>query len=102
MSSFILIGGAHGHPDTDQPGMQTNASMSPDKDVPTAVSSQVPIYGVDAMSRTGNVGSVGNIHRANPHGKIDENVGKTSGGGISQFNIGRNALEIWGRSGLPQ
>lgn len=102
MTFNVIVGGAHGHPDSNVPGMTTQATMSPDKDVPTAVDRQVPIYGVDAMSRTGRVGSAGNIHRANPNGTVNNNVGSTKGQGSATFNIGRNALEIWGKSGRPK
>ena len=69
-------------------------------DVSVSTSLQIPVYGVDAMS--GKVGKSAGIHRANPDGSINNNVGSTIGTGKYQttptINLGRNAMEIWGNS----
>ncbi|WP_126972912.1 RHS repeat domain-containing protein [Gynurincola endophyticus] len=102
MTFNVILGGVHGHPDSEEAGIVTLPTMSKDYDLPTAVNRQVPIYGIDAMKHTGKAGTSGSIHRANPDGTINNNIGKTKGKGIDTFNIGRNALEIWGRSGKPK
>ena len=68
-----------------------------------AASMQIPIYGVDAMSESGKEGSSSSIHRVNPDGVKYTNVGKTIGKDKNRntFNIGRNALIIWGKSSSP-
>ncbi|MCD2425097.1 DUF6443 domain-containing protein [Niabella pedocola] len=99
-ANTILIAQAHGHPESNTPNTQTLSQMSP-KDEGTSKGLQIPIYGVDAMS--GRRGAAANINRANPDGTTTNKVGKTSGVGKSgTFNIGRDALKIWGRSGKPQ
>jgi hypothetical protein len=98
--SKIIIGQAHGHPESNTPGYVTEKNMS-DKDKNTAQSMQIPIYGLDAISGSGRSGNSANIHRANPNGTIDLKVGKTKGTGIGTYNIGKNAMELWGRSGRP-
>lgn len=101
-ANTILIAQAHGHPDTNDPGKQTQSAMST-KDQNTSKDLQVAIYGVDAMSGSGGKGAAANINRANPGGGTTNNVGNTSGAGKpGTFNIGRNAMEIWGRSGKPK
>ena len=101
-ANTILVGQAHGHPDSDDPNLQTQSAMST-KDQNTAKDVQIPIYGVDAMSGSGKKGAAANINRANPDGTTTNNVGKTSGAGEpGTFNIGMDALKIWGRSGKPQ
>jgi RHS repeat-associated protein len=100
----ILIGQAHGHPTSNDPGMVTQSAMS-SFDKNTSGSMQIAIYGVDAMSGSGGVGRPANINRANPDGSSTNNVGKTLGSGKrispSPFNIALDALKIWGRSGSP-
>jgi hypothetical protein len=59
-----------------------------------------PIYAIDAMD--GSQGTSGSIHRANPDpgGDFkgqDHCIGKTG----DFFNIGLNALQIWGISHPP-
>ncbi len=98
--SKMIIGQAHGHPDSNTPGYVTERNMS-EKDKGTAQNMQIPIYGLDAMSGSGRSGNSANIHRANPNGTIDLKVGKTKGSGAGNFNIGKNAMELWGRSGRP-
>ena len=104
-SSRILIGQVHGHP--ARPDGITLHRMSPDDSL-TAVCLQAPIYAIDAMD--GSQGTPGRIHRANPNpgGDFkgqDHDIGKTWGisgpdaGGV--FNIGLNALNIWGISHPP-
>jgi RHS repeat-associated protein len=101
-ANTILIGQAHGHPDTNQAGMETQSAMS-SKDQNTSSALQVAIYGVDAMSGSGKKGAAANINRANPDHTTTNNVGKTSGlGKPGTFNIGLDALRIWGKSGNPQ
>ena len=101
----ILIGQVHGHPAFH--GGITLRRMSPDDSL-TAACLQTPIYAVDAMD--GSQGTPGAIHRANPDpGKDfksqDLCIGKTWGisgfGADSIFNIGLNALHIWGVSHPP-
>jgi hypothetical protein len=104
----ILIGQVHGHPASR--GGITLHRMSPDDSL-TAVCLQAPIYAIDAMD--GLQGTPGSIHRANPNpGKDfkpqDLCIGRTWGGGTSGFeadsiyNIGLNALHIWGISHQPK
>lgn len=103
--NHILIGQVHGHP--AQPGGITLHRMSPDDSL-TAVCLQTPIYAIDAMD--GSEGTPGSIHRANPNpgrhfSSQDLYIGKTWGiSGFSAdrvFNIGLNALHIWGISRQP-
>lgn len=53
--------------------------MMSDLDRDTSIKMQIPIYGVDAMSRTGKPGKSVNIHRVNPDGIKYTNLGKTIG-----------------------
>ena len=100
----ILIGQVHGHPTSTEPGKVTQSAMS-SADTNTASGLQIAIYGVDAMSGSGGQGRPANINRANPEGTSTNNVGKTIGTGKhinrSPFNIGLDALKIWGQSGRP-
>jgi len=99
----IIIGQVHGHPDSNDNQRLTLPMMS-DLDRDTSIKMQIPIYGVDAMSRTGKPGKSVNIHRVNPDGIKYTNVGKTIGNpptNNSLFDIGRDALRIWGKSGSP-
>lgn len=97
----IIIGQAHGHPASNEPGKTTLQTMSVGDDLDSGTSAKmgIPIYGVDAMS--GKVGSSGGIHLVTPDGKITNNIGKTIGNGTAKgagaLNIGRQALEIWGK-----
>lgn len=101
----ILIGQAHGHPESDDPNTYTVKTMSP-KDINTSQNTQVPIYGVNAMFPKSNVGKSTNINRANPNGTVDNNVGNTIGTGkhatTTKLNIGADALRIWCSSGTPK
>ena len=103
--SKIIIGQLHGHPDSENPNMTTLAEMS-DFDKQTAMNMQIPIYGVDAMKRTGKTGASVNFHRVDPNGKKHTKVGKTIGNPnnpkAKTINIGKQALEIWGKSGRPK
>ena len=94
----ILIGQVHGHP--ARAGGTVLHRMSPDDSI-TAVCLQAPIYAIDAMD--GSAGTPGSIHRANPDPGTDFKsqdlfIGKTDG----MFNIGLNALRIWGSSLPPK
>lgn len=60
---------------------------------------QIPIYGIDAMNGSGNVGARANINRQNPDGSTTQKVGNTKGNGSGTFNFGLDALRIWGSSG---
>src|SRR5580700_8221562 len=96
-SRRILIGQVHGHP--ARPDGITLHRMSPDDSL-TAVCLQAPIYAIDAMD--GSRGTPGPIHRANPDpgGDFkaqDHYIGKTD----NFFNVGLNALRIWGISHPP-
>ena len=121
-SNCILIGQVHGHPASTN-GITLHC-LSRDDSL-TAVALQAPIYAIDAME--GEKGTPGSIHRANPDpGKEfaaqDLWVGKTSGmkcmeprdiarpeargakgakSASATFNIGVNALRIWGISRHP-
>lgn len=97
----VIIGQVHGHLASNESGKITLPTMSvgPDLDSGTSANMKIPIYGIDAMN--GKKGSSGNIHRVTPDGKITNNVGVTIGNGSTSgagaFNIGRQALEIWGK-----
>jgi hypothetical protein len=93
----VLIGQAHSHPETTEPGKKTLSQMSP-TDKQTSTSMQIPIYGMDAMNGSGQVGAAANINRQNPDGTQTQGVGKTKGSSSGTFNIGKDALKIWGRS----
>jgi hypothetical protein len=123
-SNRILIGQVHGHPAT--PEGATFSKMSADDSL-TAACLQTPIYAIDAMD--GLPGTPGSIHRANPNpgasypltpGVLiksqDLFIGKTTGllsatesrstpesqsPTGNQFNIGLNALRIWGITRPP-
>jgi hypothetical protein len=96
----ILLGQVHGHPASVIKGEQTLQGMSP-KDSITAISLQAPIYAIDAMGGPTD----GFIHRANPNpgpaipaqnlciGKIGDDA--------DHFNIGLDALTIWGITKAP-
>jgi hypothetical protein len=101
MTFAVILAAAHGHPDSERPYVLTLPTMSPDHDAVVAHRRQVPIYGIDAMSNTGLPGSAGRIHRANPDGSINNNIGWTKGKGEGTFDIGKDALQRWGRSGRP-
>lgn len=102
---LILIGQLHGHPETTEEGMHTLSAMS-EFDQNTSNARQIPIYGADAMNGSGKTGKPANINRANPDGTKTNNIGKTQGAGKyntqAGFNIGLNALKIWGKSGAPK
>jgi len=102
MTFTVILAGVHGHPDPGIPFLVTLPTMSVDYDAVVAKTRQVPIYGVDAMNYTGLPGSRGKVHRANPDGSIDNAVGWTAGHSGTGFNIGLDALQIWGRSGTPE
>jgi len=89
---LVLIGQVHGHPPTNIPGMVTAKTMSQNFDVPTSATVNVPIYGIDAMDGPTN-GNPAAIHRVIPDGTITNNIGRTSSG----FNIGQDAMRIWGK-----
>ena len=89
----ILLGQAHGHPETNKPGMINIPGTSPDFDKPTSISSGIPIYAIDSYSGK-NTGGVGAIHRVTPDGTQTNFVGKTIGTGTTtNFNIGLDALQ---------
>ncbi|MGM9865115.1 MAG: RHS repeat domain-containing protein [Muribaculaceae bacterium] len=100
----IIIGQLHGHPSIKDLRMKTLPGMSED-DKQTAKIMQIPVYAVDAMEGTGAIGNSVSIHMVNPSGKKHTNIGKTIGNPIKKkaktINIGKQALEIWGRSGRP-
>ena len=96
----ILIGQMHGHPDIEILNHTTLSDMS-ELDRNTAMELQIPIYGIDAMSGSGKQGASANINRVDPDGTRHLNIGNTMG--IKNKNkhpidIGRQSLEIWGRS----
>ncbi len=95
---LIIIGQIHGHPASNQAGYETLRTMSLDRDVPTAQSLQIPVYGVDAMY--GKTGDSMNVHIALPSGEANNNVRKTIGHSSSSSypNWGFEALRIYGRS----
>ena len=90
----------HGHPDIEIPNHTTLSDMS-ELDRNTAMELQIPIYGIDAMSGSGKQGASANINRVDPDGTRHLKIGNTMG--IKNKNkhpidIGRQSLEIWGRS----
>ncbi|WP_221409762.1 RHS repeat-associated core domain-containing protein [Pseudochryseolinea flava] len=89
--TYVLLAQAHGHPESDDPGTTTQATMST-IDKTTSNNAGIPIYGVNAMS--GSKGDSQSIHRVTPDGKIKNNVGRTMGSGTTGFNIARDALKI--------
>lgn len=92
----ILIGQAHGHPETNKPDMVNISGTSPDIDKPTAISSGITIYAIDSYSGK-KIGGVGAIHRVTPDGTQTNFVGKTIGTGTtSNFNVGLDALQRTG------
>jgi hypothetical protein len=96
----ILLAQVHGHPASLIKGEQTLQRMSP-KDSITAICLQAPIYAIDAMGGLTD----GFIHRSNPNpgpaipgqslciGKIGDAAG--------HFDIGLDALAIWGITKAP-
>ena len=96
----ILLAQVHGHPASLIKGEQTLQQMSP-KDSITAICLQAPIYAIDAMGGPTD----GFIHRSNPNpgpaipgqslciGKIGDAAG--------HFDIGLDALSIWGITKPP-
>jgi hypothetical protein len=95
----VLLAQAHSHPETTEAGKQTLSEMSL-LDKQTSGELQIPIYGVDAMNGSGKVGAAANINRQNPNGTQTLNVGRTKGRSSGTFNIGLDALKIWGTSGF--
>ena len=83
-TGFLIIGQAHGHPESDDANTTTSAEMST-KDRNTATSTGIPIYGVNAMS--GKVGDSQSIHRANPNPVKRRNA--------QTRNVGKTGLLIW-------
>jgi hypothetical protein len=93
----ILIGQVHGHPASTNEGERTMPRMSP-KDSITAICLQAPVYAIDAI----NDRKEAPIHRSNPNpGPTVPGqslfIGKTS----AHFDIGLNALTIWGLTQRP-
>ena len=98
----ILLAQVHGHPASLIKGQQTLQQMSA-KDSITAISLQAPIYAIDAMGGPTD----GVIHRSNPNpgpaipgqnlciGKIGDAFG------AGHFDIGLDALSIWGITKAP-
>ena len=96
----ILLAQVHGHPASLIKGEQTLQRMS-SKDSITAICLQAPIYAIDAMGGPTD----GFIHRSNPNpgpaipgqslciGKIGDAAG--------HFDIGLDALSIWGTTKSP-
>ena len=96
----ILIGQMHGHPDIEIPNHTTLSDMS-ELDRNTAMELQIPIYGIDAMSGSGKQGASANINRVDPDGTRHLKIGNTMGiknKNKDPIDIGRQSLEIWGRS----
>lgn len=90
----LVIGQAHGHPLTDDPGKVNVPGTSTD-DQNTATSTGLPIYSVDSYS--GKRGDAQNIHRANPNPSRRRDAQNINVGRTGSFNIARDALEIHGR-----
>ena len=90
----ILLGQVHTHPKSMEPNTITLKEMS-DKDKSLAMKLQIPIYGIDAIDKS-KAGFSVNIHRVNPSGTKHKKVGKTS----ANFNIGKQALGLWGGGAL--
>lgn|GEM_PF-4173715 len=92
---LVLIGQVHGHPPAPQ-GEVTLRTMSP-LDAQSSANTNIPVYGIDAMDGPTR-GRPANIHRVTPDGTITRRVGRTSSG----FDIGRDAMLIWGRRDLTK
>jgi RHS repeat-associated protein len=88
----ILIGQAHGHPQTQEAGMvNVRGTSALDKDA--SRNSGVPVYSVDSYSGK-KFGGIGVINRVSPNGEQSNRVGTTIGTGITgNFNIGLDALQ---------
>ena len=96
----ILLAQVHGHPASIIKGEQTLQRMST-KDSITATCLQAPIYAIDAMGGPTD----GFIHRSNPNpGPTIPGqslcIGKI-GDAASHFDIGLDALSIWGITKPP-
>jgi hypothetical protein len=96
----ILLAQVHGHPASLIKGEQTLQRMSP-KDSITAICLQAPIYAIDAMGGPTD----GFIHRSNPNpgpaipgqSLCIAKIGDAAG----HFDIGLDALSIWGITKSP-
>ena len=99
---LIIIGEIHGHPASQEAGMSTEHTMSPNFDVPLAKMLQIPVYGIDAMY--GKKGDSMSVHMVTPAGIIKNNVRRTVGKSneSSYSNWGLDALKLWGSSSFPQ
>ena len=92
-ASRILIAQVHGHPSQKDSTRITISGLS-DRDKKAAHCLQVPIYAIDAMN--GEVGSPGEIHRADP-----DTVFRKGNKESKIFDIGLEAFEIWSHSQRP-
>lgn len=90
----VIIGQAHGHPAPEEEG-KVGATGTSDQDKTTASDLNIPIYSIDAFSGR-STGRASNINRVTPGGTKTNRVGKTKGTGTGTFNLGRDALEIYG------
>jgi RHS repeat-associated protein len=92
---YLLIGQAHGHNLTSNPGITNTPGTSSDKDLPTAISTGIMIYAVDAFNTP--VGQSAAIHSVSPSGLQENLRGYTNGSGSNnkQFNVGLEALQVY-------
>jgi RHS repeat-associated protein len=88
-NDIIVIAQIHGHPKSTSK-LITNSGVS-DLDVSGAQKNLIPVYAVDAMRK--RKGKQVPIHRANPDGTKDNNIGYTCGEGkFKEFDIARDAM----------
>ena len=88
-NNIIVIAQIHGHPESTSE-LITNSGVS-DLDVSGAQKNLIPVYAVDAMRK--RKGKQVPIHRANPDGTKDNNIGYTCGEGkFKEFDIARDAM----------
>jgi hypothetical protein len=106
-ASRILIAQVHGHPSQRDSTRITISGLS-DRDKKAAYCLQVPVYTIDAMN--GEVGSSGEIHRADPdivfnssdqHKIVGKTQGKEGNKESRNFDIGLEAFKIWSHSQRP-
>ncbi|MBR2134753.1 MAG: hypothetical protein IJ855_00825 [Bacteroidales bacterium] len=88
-NNLIVIAQIHGHPKSTSDLITLSGAS--DFDASGAQKNLIPVYAVDAMKK--RKGKQVPIHRANPDGTIDNNIGYTIGmGPFNAFDIARDAM----------
>ena len=88
-NNLIVIAQIHGHPKSTSDLITLSGAS--DFDASGAQKFLIPVYAVDAMKK--RKGKQVPIHRANPDGTIDNNIGYTIGmGTFNAFDIARDAM----------